>query len=400
MLTTKKLFVFAAGLSGCLLLNHAYLQNDFFFYVAQSLLLAYFVYMAYESMTLKIPQESKVTSTKKDNLLAIDHALFHEVVFELQQFLHQEIDIIDNEVARTKSLVEEAVGGISESFKYLQGLSGQQQTMIKDLIQNSTNLDYEDEELNLDSFVSQSNKTLEDFVGVIINTSKQSLETMGYTDEMVAQFDSVFNILAQVEGIASQTNLLALNAAIEAARAGDAGRGFAVVANEVRNLSVNSTGLNQDIRNEINKAQQIIEKLRNSVEQMASADMTPTLEAKDKMSVMMVHVENLNNYTLASVEKLSVITPQIEEAVATGVRSLQFEDLARQSLLSLQLNVQSIQSISDVLSSFDDGKTVPTHDRLTILKDKCQKIYQQTKNSENTRSVTQISMDEGDVELF
>ncbi len=48
---------------------------------------------------------------------------------------------------------------------------------------------------------------------------------MSYTEEMVAQFDSIFNLLSQVEGFASQTNLLALNAAIEAARAGEAGRG-------------------------------------------------------------------------------------------------------------------------------------------------------------------------------
>ncbi len=176
--------------------------------------------------------------------------------------------------------------------------------------------------------------------------------------------------------------------------------GGAVVANEVRSLSVGSTDLNEDIRKEISKAQAIIAKLRNSVEQMASADMTSTLEAKDKMSVMMVHVENVNKHTFDSVDELAVMAPKIKDAVATGVRSLQFEDLTRQSLYLLQMNVQSIHAINDVLSGFEANQQGSTHQQLALLKEKCQEIYQQTKSSENERSVKQISMDEGEVELF
>ncbi|MCP4321229.1 MAG: hypothetical protein GY787_05150 [Alteromonadales bacterium] len=127
--------------------------------------------------------------------------------------------------------------------------------------------------------------------------SLESLETMTYTDNMVAQFDCIFKLLSQVEGLASQTNLLALNAAIEAARAGEVGRGFAVVANEVRSLSVGSTELNECIRTEINQAKEIIAKLRNSVETMASADMTSTLEAKENKAELMRHVEQVNSQT-------------------------------------------------------------------------------------------------------
>jgi len=404
MIINKKLLLVGASFSILLLLNHTLWQNNFLFYSLQSTLLFFLLYMVYQAQKSSSSQPLDTEKAKQfsnEQMLDVDHALFHDVVFELQQFLHQEIDIIENEIKRTKNLVEEAVGGISDSFKYLQGLSGEQQEMIKNLIKNSTSFSVDDStESSLEDFVTQSNQTLDDFVSVIINTSKQSLETMSYTDEMVAQFDSIFKLLSQVEGLASQTNLLALNAAIEAARAGEAGRGFAVVANEVRSLSVGSTDLNEDIRKEISKAQAIIAKLRNSVEQMASADMTSTLEAKDKMSVMMVHVEKVNKHTFDSVDELAVIAPKIKDAVATGVRSLQFEDLTRQSLHSLQMNVQSIHAISDVLSGFEANQQSSTHQQLTLLKDKCQKIYQQTKLTESERSVKQISMDEGEVELF
>jgi len=398
MIPNKTLNIAGASLSSLLLLNNLLIDSSFLFYVLQCSVLLYFLYMIYTSQN-STKSTDDLTKTV-DSTNSVDHVLFHEVVLELQQFLHQEIEIIENEIGRTKGLVEEAVGGISDCFKHLEGLSAEQQEMIRVLIKSSTSFEHENEESNLENFVAQSNHTLDNFVSVIINTSKQSLSTMNYTDEMVTQFNCIFNLLSQVEGLASQTNLLALNAAIEAARAGDAGRGFAVVANEVRNLSIGSTDLNQDIRNEINKAQTIIDKLRHSVEQMASADMTPTLEAKDKMSVMMSHVDNVNKSTLISVEELSVISPKIKEAVANGVRSLQFEDLTRQSLHSLEMNVKSILAISDVLSGFEENQQATTHNQLVLLKARCQEIYQETKASENKRSVMQLSMDEGEVELF
>lgn len=329
----------------------------------------------------------------------VDNQLIHEVVNELQVFLHQEVSIIENELARTAALVEEAIQGISDSFKYLEGLTEEQQLMIKELISQNHSMG-DEQGTSLESFVDNSNKTLDDFVNVIVNTSKQSLETMSYTDDMVAQFDGIFNILTQVEGLATQTNLLALNAAIEAARAGDAGRGFAVVANEVRSLSVDSTELNQEIRNEINQAKEIIAKLRGSVETMASADMTSTLEAKDRMSVMMKHVEDVNRYTNNSIDELAVLAPKVKEAVSLGVKSLQFEDLTRQSLQSLQLNVNSIHSISDVLAQFDPNKDINVHQQLLVLKEKCQDVYQSTKIEEASRSVKQLNLEEGEVELF
>ncbi len=53
--------------------------------------------------------------------------------------------------------------------------------------------------------------------------------------------------------IVKMVDLLAMNAAIEAARAGDAGRGFAVVADRVRQLSVSSTTLSRDFKNDLDK---------------------------------------------------------------------------------------------------------------------------------------------------
>jgi methyl-accepting chemotaxis protein len=317
---------------------------------------------------------------------------------KISVLLSQQVNVVDTEVDRASTLIREATEGISESFKHLKELSDDQQNML-DIVINSHRGVVDDEGTTLESFVHDSSQTLEDFVQVIITTSKQSLEAMSFTDEMAKQLEGIFSLLGQVESLASQTNLLALNAAIEAARAGDAGRGFAVVANEVRALSVNSTGLNNDIREEISSAQNIIEKLKSSVETMASADMTSTLEAKEKVSLMVAHVGEANIKTNAIVEELAEISPKIADTVGIGIRSLQFEDLTCQTLLSLKNNMLTITSLNEVIHGFELG-SMNTHEQLQLLQQQCQNLIEQSQHSDDKRSVSQSSMDEGDVELF
>jgi len=396
MSINKPLYLVGGSSSIILIINQLFFDNLVIFFSGTVFILFIFIFFIYQ---IEQVNNSRKNLNSNDQMPEVDNKLIHAVIFELQQFLHQEVSIIENELNRTRSLVEEAVVGISESFKNLQGLSAQQQDMITEIIKHSSNIG-DDEGTTLESFVHHSNETLENFISVIVDTSKQSLETMNYTDNMVNQFDGIFKLLSQVEGLASQTNLLALNAAIEAARAGDAGRGFAVVANEVRSLSVNSTELTQDIRKEIDTAKETIAKLRASVEVMASADMTSTLEAKAKVTKMMSHVEEVNESRNENVEELANMAPQIKDAVSLGVRTLQFEDLTKQSLNSLQQNVKSINDISDVLIQFSYDYDGSVHHQLSLLKNKCEEVYHFTKTAESDRSVKQFSMKEGEVDLF
>jgi len=329
----------------------------------------------------------------------IDNTLLRETLTEVKHVLEQTIDIAECELTRISTLVKDSVVGISTSFMDLQALNTKQQSMIGTLISNDNSIGSGQETI-LESFIENSSKTLDKFVDVIVNTSKKSLETMNFTDDMVKQFDGIFNLLEQVERLASQTNLLALNAAIEAARAGDAGRGFAVVANEVRSLSINSTELNEDIRSEINQAKVIIAKLRSSVEEMASADMTSTLEAKDEVSMMMKHVEKTNKETSKGVEELSTITPQIEEVVGVGVRSLQFEDLTFQTIENLKEELHGIKMISKQFDQLTRLSFIEDTEHLLEIKHNAQKIQKLMDKANQNRTVMQSTMDEGEIELF
>jgi methyl-accepting chemotaxis protein len=396
MLTKKALAIIGLLFSLLLVVNQFVEFFPWLNMFTSFLFLMMFAYLLYSV------DEETVSTYRKERATKSDTDLVRGVMADLNQSLRQEISIIDAELIRTRGLVGEAVTGISSSFKYLQRLSVEQQDMITELCNDKESTDNNStrKKLTMETFVKDTNGLLEDFVNVIISSSKQSVETMFFIDDMIQQFGKVFSLLSQVENLADQTNLLALNAAIEAARAGEAGRGFAVVANEVRSLSINSSELNKDIRVEIDGVQAIIGKLRASVELMASADMTKTLEAKEKVSEMMDHTSSLNKNTQDIIQALAVIAPKMDDTVAVGVRSLQFEDLTHQSLDSLSANLTSLSQISEQLKKLEVGHEQMTSSQLQALRISCQQILLRSKAADQQRSVTQINMDEGDVELF
>ncbi len=362
-----------------------------------SLVLLYFIFVSRKTAIFtrikdeNVPKYTESSQSDSDKLI-------HTTLEQISELVDQQVSVIDNEINRTNTLVRDATEGLSQSFKNLQSLSCEQQQMMNRVINNHRNIG-DEKKTSLEDFVNDSSRTLEEFVNVIITTSKQSLQAMSFTEEMSKQLDGIFNLLAEVENLASQTNLLALNAAIEAARAGDAGRGFAVVASEVRSLSVNSTELNNDIRKEIFKAQTIIGNLRDSVEVMASADMTSTLESKENVSNMVVNVARINKESSEIIDNLAGLTPQINDTVSIGVRSLQFEDLTNQTLTSLKYNLDNLTSISHKLSMINLSDKNITNTLQDILLN-CHDVTDKTNKINNQRSVSQSSMDEGDIDLF
>lgn len=93
--------------------------------------------------------------------------------------------------------------------------------------------------------------------GVIINKLSSGVSA---THELVEQITMK---TTELKALQNKQKILALNASIEAARAGEKGAGFAVVAKEVGKLSEQSTLVNKEVEDIVQKIADAVEAMRN-----------------------------------------------------------------------------------------------------------------------------------------
>ena len=324
-----------------------------------------------------------------------------ELAKSIEQTVHQEAMLVEQERTRLETLVQDAVQTLSSSFMNLNDLSARQMELAGQVLSRSHQSDGGEmqEQLSVKRFMNEAEGTLDQFVSVMVDVSRNSLEIVHRIDDMTGQLEGIFTLIENVEGIAEQTNLLALNASIEAARAGEAGRGFAVVADEVRNLSRSSSELNQQIRAHIQGAKSTIDKLRESVSEMASNDMSGTISTKEQMTSMMEQMAEVNHQLNGGMNELSDIGQAFAHAIEDAVRSLQFEDMCTQILQSMQHNTRSMQELSALARQLADSGQLDAQ-ALRAFTEACQALQQRSRNQDARRAVSQQSMDEGDIELF
>ncbi|NRA53910.1 MAG: chemotaxis protein [Gammaproteobacteria bacterium] len=319
-----------------------------------------------------------------------------EIYSELEQTISCEHQVIHTEVDRATHLVRDAVHGMSDSFHSMKALTDKQHKLLNDLLASQQNSESPE---SIQSYIADSSLLLEQFVGVVINTSKQSLKVLSHIDDMVVQVDEIFKLLESVEGLATRTNLLALNASIEAARAGEVGRGFAVVADEVRSLSISSSELNSQIRGLIDGAKGTINTLRSSVEAMASADLSQTLDSKAKITEISKSVTGLNSNMQHTLTVLAQMSDEMDGAVVDAVRSLQFEDITTQALQSLNSNIEQFALVGDELKRLARSNQ-PVQSQLQTIRLVCEQARLETSQQKSNRTVSQDDMAEGEIELF
>ena len=263
---------------------------------------------------------------------------------ELDQTSVGEVNGACDEGEQLQTVLMDAVNKLAVSFEDLNALSQHQAGVVREVIEHASQED--DDGASLNQFAHEASKLLDDFIEATITASSDSIEIVQHIDDMVQQLDDIFVLIADVKTIAEQTNLLALNASIEAARAGEAGRGFAVVADEVRNLANRSGSFNDAIRERVNETQETITRVRETVGAMASRDMTETINAKDRVSELLISLSDSNLYFEERIGEVAGISDKVHEAVGEIVRSLQFEDIANQGLARMNAHLQHLQLIN------------------------------------------------------
>jgi methyl-accepting chemotaxis protein len=316
----------------------------------------------------------------------------------IRSTMEEEVERIAEAISQTRGILGDAVAGLHQSFHGLYLQTQAQQQLVVGLIgdmagQASTT---QTSHLTMQQFTEAASSLLQYFIDLVVNISKQSVETAYKIDDMVQQMDGIFALLANIKTITDDTHMLALNAAVEAARAGEAGRGFAVVAAEVRRLSQNSRQFSERLRTQIEEMKTTIAAVRKVVGDVASTDLNVSLDAKGRVDAMMMDIKQVNERMAQSLQEVSTVMHQMRDDVGVAVRALQFEDIISQLLHYAEKPLGNLRCLGTALAT-----AAETNDSTPLLALGTALVEHQGEGQpEDHKPVTQTSMHAGDVELF
>lgn len=344
------------------------------------------------------PQNVKAQVAPSTSLQASGTPGLRDAFHQVSSNLTSEAEIVHQEAERVRQLIADAVKLMDGSFRTMHRISNEQSHHTAEIIAQAQ--DGEGNGMSMQAFISEVQTSVGRFSHVMEAVSANSETIVNHIEKMLAKMDGIFKLLEEVEGLASQTNLLALNAAIEAARAGDAGRGFAVVANEVRALSVNSSELNERIRDEIGATRATIDGLSKTVEKIASTDIAQAMDTRADVEKMFEGMNALNDFLADKINAVSSLGGELGVSVDEAIRSLQFEDIASQALGSLKHNVDALNEMAMAIEQLANEKDEIDEAKLETLRARLSEMLDALKTRNSQRTVAQVDMDEGDIELF
>lgn len=366
------------------------------------------VFMTWAVTALLLWQECQSVVKTEAN----DDQASQELVMEYQRMmddadceLGKQFRHIDEELLRVRSVQDDAIKGLVESFQGLESLSRQQLDTVMGLIGLISGKDNEDE--NAKDFRNESMLVINMFVDSIKSMSSDSMHLVKSITDMSNNISKIEKLLAEIDGISAQTNLLALNASIEAARAGEAGRGFAVVADEVRALSERSKHFSGQIRENYQNIRSSMDESREIVGQLASSDLTLTLNSKDRMNDLFDDMESMNQNISAELQQVSGLTEDIGASVSTALRSLQFEDINNQLITHIGKRVNTVRGFTHAASllrhDFDLVKREELEKQLEEHIEhlrEAMKLSHEVSLASEKNPVRQENMEGGEIEFF
>ena len=356
--------------------------------------LSWLVFAFYSARNLLRPSQEQLNVTREQDVL----------LTELRTFVANEISGSRGEIGRAKDLIRDAVGGLGSSFDAMSRRSREQGAAVSRIIDRTG--DGDNSGVDVARFAKDASQRMGQLVEALEQVSGQSATTVDHIDQMAQHLDGIFSLLEDVKSIADQTNLLALNAAIEAARAGEAGRGFAVVADEVRNLSERSTAFNEQIRKLAHSSKDAISKVRETVSHMASRDLDRSREARGEAANMLTQVSAITASLGDGMREIAQCGQAIDLSVAEAVRSLQFEDIATQSLGRALTHLDRLTAINHEAVSLQEllhrSGSVTDTELMSSLHHIGNRLRDQRGEWERPphKAVAQQNMGVGTVELF
>jgi methyl-accepting chemotaxis protein len=338
-----------------------------------------------------------------DEVQELEHGV-SGLVAGLERHMGGMIATMRHDLKQIQGLVADATATLQGAFHGLNDRTGSQSRLLGEML--AMLHDREDDVIAISGFAVETDEVLRYFVDYVVTTSANSMAMVEHIDDMSTRMARADQLLNDVKVIADQTNLLALNAAIEAARAGAAGSGFAVVADEVRKLSRRSDRFSDEIRIVVGESMRSIEAARVAIERLASQDMSFAIQAKVRVNDMLEKLTRMNQSVEVAIDTMSGISGEVDGLVAEAVRSLQFEDIVTQLAMYSERHLvrmeRIVASVHEGITDLRDAESRQPGDFLGIVNRLQHDIdsYVATETGRDGKPVGQVSMHQGDIELF
>jgi len=301
------------------------------------------------------------------------------------------------DLGQIRKIQSEAIEGLINGFKGLENDAVQLEHIINSIIGYISDTSGTDGEGK--SIKNETKDLIQIFIDSISGMRDGSVKLVSSLNLLSDRIEEIDNMLVEIDGISGQTNLLALNAAIEAARAGETGRGFAVVADEVRTLSQRSNHFSSKIRDIFSDAKKNMQEAGNIVANMASKDMSMTMNSQDRIDEMLNEMQEVNIKVTHGLNDVSSITDRIGSNVGLLVRSLQFEDMNNQLL---DFTSKRMSEVNEKLVLVVDEPGCYSHDEGNgeVKTDDSRKNTTAEQVEILHKPILQQGMDVGEVEMF
>lgn len=323
----------------------------------------------------------------------------------VQDELLRELASLRADTEQVRMLVQEAVGKLAGRFDRLRGETARQNTLVSGLVtgmerQSGSSGPGKKGDITIGEFVVATEAILQAFVEHIISVSKQSMSMMYRIDDVSSEMLQVEESLGRINAIADLTKVLGLNARIVAAREGQASGAFSVVAAEVRRLAIASREVSGLISDVVIETSGHVENAKEVVKEMASKDMSFSMEAKRSVDSMMAQISENDQSTAKILQQVAKITAEIQNALGLAVLSLQFEDMVTQVTQSVDKKITAIGKWEKLFAlDLLMNESMSREERVSYAYQQlqAQRAYAQ---SVSHKAVLQESLDEGDIELF
>lgn len=250
-------------------------------------------------------------------------------------------------------LVEKNALSLSDQFKLLAEGAKTQGDVVQQVIELANNLEYEGQNISLLEFSQILEHALSDAVAKILYVSKMAISMVYSLDEAIESLGQIEDFTKRIQTINKQTNLLAMNAKIEAARAGEAGHGFAVVANEVRQVSKEVNALSEEMNRNITKVTRSVRKGYDTLQQVATTDMSENINAKEKLDKLVGALLKQNASFREILQGSADATRGLSSTIGGMVMTMQFQDRNSQLVQNAVNAIKEVEKQIQLLERSD-----------------------------------------------